>query len=190
MAINSTTNEKTESEKEGISPRLWKPWKISDSGLKFLAIQESGIENGTFYDKKHKKKYPVTNGFILTCYLDQRDLPTIGMGHLVKPSDKISIGDSIPLEKAQEFASNDLASIEEKVNCGVKVPLHQYEYDSLVSIGYNCGTNGISKLLESINTKKYSEIPSAIEKYRAKGNSRRRKQEASLFFSGEYNANH
>jgi lysozyme len=108
--------------------RLGKPWAISNELLSFLGEWESGVLNG-----KNFQKQIVTGGFILTAYLDDRGNPTVGMGHLIVPDDKIKTGDTISIERARELARRDLAIAEGAINRRVKVPLFQFEFDSLVS---------------------------------------------------------
>jgi lysozyme len=104
-----------------------------------------------------------TKNFILKVYKDIRGLPTVGAGHLIVAADKLKVG----------------------------VPLHQYEYDALVSLTFNTGAHGASKLFNAVNTGKYESIPATIEKYRiGGGNEGRRESEAELFKSGVYDASH
>ena len=69
--------------------------------------------------------------------------------------------------------------------------MHQYEYDALVSLTFNTGTHGASKLFDAVNTGKYELTPATIEKYRTGGgNEARRESEAELFKLGIYDASH
>lgn len=56
------------------SDRHGKPWKISDRGLQFVAVWESGVLNGKY------KGLRVTDGFVLTVYDDGYGIPTVSMG--------------------------------------------------------------------------------------------------------------
>lgn len=49
---------------------------------------------------------------------------------------------------------NDLKSFEQTVNNTVKVPLNQNQFDALVSLAYNIGTNAFSKstLVKKLNS--------------------------------------
>lgn len=142
-------------------------------------------------DGKNFAHQLVTNGFILKVYKDSRGLPTVGCGHLVVAADKLKVGEKITETRARELLTSDLASAEIAVNKNIKVPMHQYEYDALVSLTFNTGTHGASKLYEAVNKGKYESIPTTIEKYRTGGgNEGRRKSEAALFKSGVYDASH
>lgn len=184
--VTGTTNKTPESVKTGNTDRLGKPWTISDQLLSFLGIWENGVTNGNNF--AHQM---VTDGFILKVYNDSKKLPTVGCGHLVVAGDKLKLGETITKDKAKELLKNDLSTTEKAINSKVKVPLYKYEYDALVSIAFNAGVGGVSKLAESVNRGKYEEIPAEIEKYRTGGgNEGRRASEAKLFKSGVYDASH
>lgn len=184
--VAGPTNATTDSVKTGSTPRLGKPWKTSENLLPFLGTWENGVMNG-----KNFARQKVTNGFILEVYKDSRGLPTVGCGHLVVAADKLKLGKKITEDRAKELLKNDLAEAENAVNRNVKVPMHQHEYDALVSLTFNTGAHGASKLFAAVNTGKYDSIPAVIEKYRTGGgNEGRRASEAKLFKFGVYDANH
>jgi lysozyme len=184
--VTGATNTVAGSTKTGTTDRVKGPWVISDAGLKFFTIWESGIENGTNFQKQQ-----VTNGYILTVYKDSKGLPTVGCGHLVVTADNLKVDDKIDNDKAKAFLIADLATAEKAVNDKVEVPLRQSEYDALVSIAFNTGRGGFLKLAEQVNEGDYKKIPDAIKKYRTRGgNEGRRASEASLFETGVYNATH
>jgi lysozyme len=184
--VAGSTNTIIDSVKIGSTSRLAKPWTISEKLLQFLGIWENGIMNG-----KNFAHQVVANGFILKVYKDSKGLPTVGCGHLVVAADKLKVGDKIKLAKAEELLKKDLASAECAVNKHVKVPLHTYEYDALVSVTFNTGPHGASKLLDAVNKGTYELIPEIIDEYRTGGgNEVRRESEAKLFKSGVYDASH
>ena len=184
--VAGPTNTTNASVKAGSTERLGKPWSVSDDLLEFLGTWENGVMNG-----KNFAHQVVTNGFILKVYKDSRGLPTVGCGHLVVASDKLKVGDKIKEARAKESMKSDLAAAEGAVNKNVKVPMHQYEYDALVSLPFNTGAHGASKLFDAVNKGTYALIPATIEKYRTGcGNEGRRASEAELFKSGVYVATH
>lgn len=184
--VAGPTNTTPDSVKTGATPRLGKPWKASENLLPFIGTWENGVTNG-----KNFAHQMVTNGFILTVYKDSRGLPTVGCGHLVVAADKLKVGDKITEAQAKQFLKSDLNTAESAVNKNVNVPLHQYEYDALVSLTFNTGAHGASKLFDSVNKGKYESTPATIEKYRTGGgNEGRRTSEAGLFKSGVYDASH
>lgn len=165
--------------------RHGKPWNISGNGIRFIAVCESGVLNGTYMGM------PVVDGMILRVYLDSKGYPTVGLGHKVMPSDNLRAGDTISVERARELARKDFAECESAVNRRIRVPLHQYEYDALVSIAYNAGPgNGIAALVDKVNTGDYDALPAYIRTYRARGIEWRRALEARLFGVGNYDARH
>ena len=184
--VAGLTNTTTDSVKTGTTARVGKPWSVSDELLEFLGTWENGVMNG-----KNFAHQVVTNGFILQVYKDSRGLPTVGCGHLVVAADKLKVGDKIKEKRAKELLKSDLATAENAVNNNIKVPLHQYEYDALVSLTFNTGAHGASKLFDAMNKGTYESIPAKIEKYRTGGgNEARRASEAELFKSGTYDATH
>jgi lysozyme len=166
--------------------RLTSPWTVSKNLLEFLGTWENGRANG-----KNFAHQVVTNGFILTVYEDSKKLPTVGCGHLVVAADNLKLGDKISVERAVQLLTQDLAVAEQRINSIVVVPLHQYEYDALVSVAFNCGRNGVKILADFVSAGDYHAVPAFIETYRlGGGNKRRRKSEAKLFKSGKYDASH
>ncbi|MYN18184.1 glycoside hydrolase family protein [Rugamonas sp. FT107W] len=184
--VAGPTNTISDSVKSGSTARLGKPWTVSENLLQFLGTWENGVLNG-----KNFAHQDVTNGFILKVYKDSRGLPTVGCGHLVVAADQLKVGEKITDVRAKELLQDDLTAAESAVNEEVRVPLYQYEYDALVSLTFNTGAHGASKLFKAVNKGKYELIPATIEKYRTGGgNEGRRSSEAELFKSGSYDASH
>lgn len=184
--VAGRTNAVVQSIKMGSTDRLGGPWETSEHLLEFLGTWENGVMNGTNFARQ-----VVTNGFILKVYQDSRGLPTVGCGHLIMTADKLKVGDRIKEDRARKLLKLDLAIAERAVHKNIKVPLHKHEYDALVSLTFNAGAHGSSKLFDAVNTGQYQIIPATIEKYRTGGgNESRRKSEAALFESGVYNASH
>lgn len=181
----TTTNSNPSSNITVATSRLSKPWKITDNGVSFIAICESGIMNGTY------RGLPVVDGMILKVYVDSKGYPTVSLGHKVLQSDHLDVGDIISVERARQFAKMNITEAESAINRRIRVPLYQHEYDSLVSIAFNAGPgHGIAGLVDYINTGNYSEVPSYIRTYRSNGVEWRRNLEARLFEKGDYNAQH
>lgn len=187
--LTATTNTDPDSIVNAYTQRLGKPWTISDDGLSFVAVWESGLLNGLNFQGNL-----VTQGFILKAYLDNVGIPTVGCGHRIVPADHIHVGQSISLARAKEFKRHDLAHAERRLNNDVHVPLFQYEYDALASIVFNCGSNaGADALVQKINTGDYDAMFNFILTYRIGTNPGlppRRYTEARLFASGIYDAGH
>ncbi|MDD5161181.1 MAG: lysozyme [Sulfuricurvum sp.] len=190
--VTGTGNMTPESLAEGKTDRLWKPWEASDKLLPFLGVWESGVLNGTF------RGLPVAQGMILEVYNDHPEnpkinKPTVGMGHVVLDKDHLKVGDKVSVQKAMEFLKSDIKIVEDQVNKKIKVPLYQYEYDALVSIGINAGAyGGLTEISEIVNKGIYKDIPKIIKTYHAKveGKLKRRTAEAKLFGEGIYDTDH
>jgi lysozyme len=82
------------------------------------------------------------------------DVPTLGFG----TTEGVKMGDRITPPKAVARALQDVAKYEGAVKQCVKVPLHQYEYDSFISLSYNIGTGAFcgSTLVRLLNARDYS----------------------------------
>jgi len=82
------------------------------------------------------------------------DVPTLGFG----TTEGVKLGDRITPPKAVARALQDVAKYEGAVKQCVKVPLHQYEYDSFISLSYNIGPTNFcgSTLVRLLNSGDYS----------------------------------
>nr|WP_282099142.1 lysozyme [Thauera aromatica] len=93
-------------------------------------------------------------GYRGEAYDDGVGVQTIGFGTTagVKP------GDRITPEKALVRALTDAQKFEGALKQCVKVPLHQHEYDALVSFAYNVGSTAFcqSTLVRKLNAADYS----------------------------------
>ena len=104
--------------------------KTSAAGLAFLAQQE---------------------GTVLHVYKDIAGIPTIGVGHVLRPGESYPNG--ITQQQALDILSKDVATAENAINKDVKVTITQNMFDALVSFTFNLGTGalGQSTLLKLIN---------------------------------------
>lgn len=80
-------------------------------------------------------------------YLDPVGLPTVGVGHLVRPEEKelYPVGKTITRQESQALLTADLARFEEAVNDLVSVSLNQNEFDALASFAFNVGIANFKK---------------------------------------------
>ena len=141
--------------------------KTSDKGIKFIINEEGGIR--------------------LKAYRCQAGVWTIGVGHTGKD---VKEGMEITKEKAIELLKSDLRRFENTVNKSIKVTLKQHEFDALVSLAFNIGTNAFSKstLVKKINAgANIKEIEIEWKKWRKGGGKvlpvlvRRREREVKMY---------
>jgi lysozyme len=94
-------------------------------------------------------------GLRLNAYRDSAGVWTIGYGSthytdgsLVEPGDHLT-----DEHQADQLFMKTLTDYEQAVNHMVKVPLHQHQFDALVSFAYNVGTGALqsSTLLKKLN---------------------------------------
>lgn len=94
-------------------------------------------------------------GEILKVYLDPVGLPTVGVGHLLLPSEKkiFPVGTRITKEVSRHFLRKDIARFEKAVNAAVNVPINQNQFDALVSLSFNIGEGAFkrSTVLKKLN---------------------------------------
>ena len=78
-------------------------------------------------------------------YRDIAGYLTVGIGHLVRAGDRLSLGDRISRERILDFFDEDIALAEAAVRRMVgDTPLHQHEFDAMVDLVYNVGEGNVS----------------------------------------------
>lgn len=112
-------------------------------------------------------------GLYLKAYRDPIGIWTIGWGSINNPELGIRVypGQVITREKAEEFLKIELREKEAGVRRLVKVPLTQYQFDTLVSFTYNCGTGTLAKstLLKLLNQGNYAAVPAQLMRFTKAG---------------------
>ena len=128
----------------------------------------------------------------LAAYDDGVGVWTIGFGTTVYPNGiKVKKGDTCTEAQAKAFMAHDLKKFEAAVNNAVTVPLSQNQFDALVSLAYNIGTDAFSKstLVKKLNA---NDIRGAADQFdvwvnaggkRMQGLVNRRAREKALFIS-------
>ena len=128
----------------------------------------------------------------LTAYDDGVGVWTIGFGTTVYPNGiKVMKGDTCTEAQAKTYMAHDLKKFEATVNKAVTVQLNQNQFDALVSLAYNIGTNAFSKstLVKKLNA---NDIRGAADQFdvwvnaggkRMQGLVNRRAREKALFIS-------
>lgn len=164
--------------------------RISDDGLKFIEHVEG---------KRNK------------AYLDSGGELTIGIGHLITRSERMSgkliimeanpyktelvkFGNGLTDDQIYRLLKSDVLSFESIINVAVKVPLEQYQFDSLVSFVFNIGGTAFvrSTLLKLLNFGSYELVSIQMRRWVydngkiIKGLQNRREKEI-LLWNGEWN---
>ena len=128
----------------------------------------------------------------LAAYDDGVGVWTIGFGTTVYPNGiKVKKGDTCTEAQAKVYMAHDLKKFELAVNNAVKIPLNQNQFDALVSLTYNIGTNAFSEstLVKKLNA---NDIHGAANQFdvwvnaggkRMQGLVNRRVKEKALFLS-------
>lgn len=103
-------------------------------------------------------------GIRYTVYRDVAGYPTVGIGHLVTPSDRLRVGQSISRERVLKLYEKDLRKAEKAViRLAGATPLHQHEFDALVDLVFNVGEGNVSedrspRLNQAIANRDYEAI--------------------------------
>ena len=98
-----------------------------------------------------------SEGFRDRVYRDVAGFPTIGYGHLIKPTE--SFPDGIAEPQAAAILASDVQEAEQAVARLVKVALTQGQFDALVDFCFNLGSGRLasSTLLKALNDGRYDD---------------------------------
>lgn len=101
-------------------------------------------------------------GFAADKYICPAGKPTIGYGHAIRSNEQYK---RITEEQARELLRQDVESVEHFINSAVHVSLTQGQFDALVSLVYNWGSERFlhSEGLEKLNKGDYN---GAIEEFK------------------------
>ena len=126
----------------------------------------------------------------LVAYDDGVGVWTIGFGTTIYPNGiKVKKGDVCTEAQAKAYMAHDLKKFELAVNNAVTVPLNQNQFDALVSLAYNIGTNAFknSTLVKKLNAGEYRGAANQFDMWvnaggkRMQGLVNRRAKEKVLF---------
>lgn len=130
-------------------------------------------------------------GVVLHIYKDQVGLDTIGVGHLLTPSEKASgiFKSGITRDQALDLLKKDVVATQNTIKKYIAVELNQNQFDALASMIFNTGPGPIStgNLGKLINAERFSEVPDEMMKWCHGGGQilpvlqKRRKTESTLF---------
>ena len=129
-------------------------------------------------------------GCKLESYLCAANVPTIGYGS----TKDVKMGMTISQEQAEELLLEDLEVYEDAVIKAVEVPLHQHQFDALVSWTFNLGGANLnaSTMLKVLNKGAYEDVPYQMKRWNKavgkvlEGLTRRRLAESLLFEGNDW----
>ncbi|AWW75110.1 hypothetical protein CD351_11795 [Erythrobacter sp. KY5] len=130
-------------------------------------------------------------------YRDVAGYPTVGVGHLVLPKDKLKVGDMISHERAITLLEQDLGKAEKGVRKLVgDLPVNQNEFDALVDLVFNVGIGTVGpdkspKLNAAIEAGDYDKIAEELAYHHAasrvaKGLVYRSERRTNIFLNADY----
>ena len=94
---------------------------------------------------KMKQVLREEEGAQMQVYRDITGVPTVGVGHVVRPEDGLKVGDVITESQLIEFLTQDLEIAERTVREMVgDLELDQHEFDALVDLAFNIGPGNVS----------------------------------------------
>ena len=78
---------------------------------------------------------------------------TIGYGHTsaARGEFDFTCGARVTAEQAERLLTTDLGELEDAINERLRVNISQNQFDSIVSLGYNCGTRYVSRVTDYLN---------------------------------------
>ena len=140
-----------------------------------MAIAESTL---TFIEKEEGSRNKA--------YKDTKGLWTIGVGHLIKDSEKDLITATLTDDQVKELLRSDLKWCSEAVESSVKATLTQNQFDALYSLCFNIGETAFrnSTVVKRINAGDLKGAADAIEMWNKPAVLiNRRKREKALFLA-------
>ena len=112
---------------------------------------------------------------------------TIGYGH----TEGVKEGDLVTQQEADELLKKDVEIFEKEVMKAVTVPMHQHQFDALISWTFNLGGANLnaSTMLKVLNQGAYEDVPAQIKRWNKAGGKvldglTRRRLAESLLFEG------
>ena len=160
----------------------------------------SGVTLGPGYDMKARTEAEVANDLV-NIGVGASDAAAAAKGATLKGADAVAFAHAnrnlLNLNHDQQvlLQLRYKARYENMVRHGVKIPLHQYEFDALVSYAGNPGSsNGWLTTIKLVNERKNAEAMVEIKKFVytghawSKGLANRRDAEARLFLYADYKA--
>lgn len=162
--------------------------------VRSLKMSKEGVDFIKGWEEYGSKPYDDSEGYC-----------TVGWGHLLakqrcvtmaanKSPDYEAYKDGVDEQEAETILKEDVRRISDKVARLIQVPLHQHEYDALMSLAFNTG--GLSKfpnLMRKLNTGDYNGCCDEFADITNRGTSglvKRRQAEMKMFRNKVYDSSH
>ena len=126
-------------------------------------------------------------GYSNTAYRDAKGLYTIGIGHLIKPSEKHLKTAFLTDKEVVQLFNSDMEVCRAAVQDSVDVPLGEFQYDALYSLCFNIGADNFkhSLVVKRLNKNDMKGAANAILLWNKPANLEyRRRVERELFLAG------
>jgi lysozyme len=112
---------------------------------------------------------------------------TIGVGHLIKPSEPHLYFTELTTKEAHKILVNDMRACERTIGSKVTSPINQHQFDALMSFCHNVGPDKFigSNVLAQVNKQNYKKAGDALLTWNKPAELiSRRQKERQLFLKG------
>ena len=126
-------------------------------------------------------------GYSNTAYRDAKGLYTIGIGHLIKPSERYLKTATLTDKEVSQLFESDLEVCKTAVEESIDISLGEFQYDALYSLCFNIGADNFKRSLvvKRLNQNDIKGAANAILLWNKPANLEyRRKVERELFLAG------
>ena len=126
-------------------------------------------------------------GYSNTAYRDAKGLYTIGIGHLIRPSEKYIKTATLSDKEIVDLFNNDIQVCQTAIADSVNATLSEFQYDALYSLCFNIGPDKFkqSTVVKRLNKNDYVGAANAILLWNKPANlEARRRVERELFLAG------
>ncbi len=164
-----------------------------------MKMSKEGITELVRSEGSRAQVYDDRNGQTISSYSQAQGFPTIGVGHLITPSqyarfEKYLGGRSAMTQsQIEDLLKEDLPKYEVPVKNAINEVITQEMFDALVSLAFNAGPNSyaVKNAIKAINVRDWNGAAQAIadgpktsKGILVQGLVRRRANEAQWFLSG------